>query len=64
MLEIGPLDMFEKASLAKAFTMSVLDDRAGDLVVVPPAAPRAVAALLAADWLCAQHAVLTPRPRA
>jgi hypothetical protein len=63
-LEVRHLDMFEKASLAGAYTMSVLDDRTGDLVVVPPSTPRAVETLLAADWLSAQHVVLTPRQRA
>jgi FkbM family methyltransferase len=61
MLEILHMDAFEKARLANEFSMSVLDDRTGELVAVPPTTPGAVSELLTAGWIYPQDAVLTAR---
>jgi FkbM family methyltransferase len=64
MLEVLHMDPFEKARLAADFRMRVMDRRTGDLLVVPPASPQAVAGLLGVDWLHSQDAVLTARTAA
>lgn len=64
MAEVLHMDMFERAHLARTFTMRVMDRRTGDLVTVPPASPQRVAELLDSGWVHGQDAVLTQRSAA
>ncbi len=64
MVEVLHLDLFEKAELASAYTMRVMDRRTGDLLVVPPASPQRVSELLGSGWVHGQDAVLTARDAA